>query len=141
MTEEPYKQILCLDFDGVIHRYSNGWQNGEIYDRATAGFFDWAEEAKKVFKLVIYSSRSKTPEGVAAMREWMGAQIQEWRKGRDEFSLWPDDFEYASEKPTAFLTIDDRAIQFEGSWSITKMNPRNLKKFAPWTYFENPAKG
>lgn len=138
MTHKP---ILCIDFDGVIHRYSNGWQNGEIYDRPVAGFFDWAEKAKKEFKLVIYSSRSKTPEGIADMYGWMKKHIQEWRKDNDEFSLRSDDFKYASEKPSAFLTIDDRAIQFEGSWDIPKMHPRNLKRFRPWTYITPPEDG
>ena len=55
------KPILCLDFDGVIHRYSKGWSAGELYDPPTDGFFDWLIEAQDKFDIVVYSSRSKDP--------------------------------------------------------------------------------
>lgn len=28
---------ISIDFDGVIHQYSKGWQNGEIYDPPIRG--------------------------------------------------------------------------------------------------------
>jgi hypothetical protein len=125
------KPILCLDFDGVIHSYERGWQDGTIYGSVTEGFWEWAEQAAKLFKLVIYSSRSKTEEGQLAMGLWLSEQRREWRTaGGMHEATDPLEFEFAHEKPPAFLTIDDRAICFEGDWS--KLDPEHLRAFRPW---------
>jgi hypothetical protein len=116
--------ILCIDFDGVIHKYSRGWQDGSIYDGPTEGFFDWAEQAQKYFRLVIYSSRSSSDEGRLAMGRWLAGHMRE--RSRE-----PVTFEMAAEKPPAFLTIDDRAITFNGNWQ--DMAPELLRGFKPWT--------
>lgn len=122
------KPTLCVDFDGVIHSYERGWQNGEIYGTATPGFFEWLDEAQKLFKVVIYSSRSKTPEGIAAMRQWLDKENTKWLIGQEDRRGAP--VEFAHEKPAAFLTIDDRAVLFGGDWS--KLAPATLRAFKPW---------
>lgn len=127
------KPILCLDFDGVIHSYERGWQGGEIYGNITRGFWEWAEEANKLFRLVIYSSRSKDPKQIIEMQAWMIKERTKWREtvayyeGREGSIV---EFEFAHEKPAAFLTIDDRAIQFNGDWS--SLPPDMLRQFQPW---------
>jgi len=118
------KPILCLDFDGVIHSYEKGWQDGEIYGTPTAGFEEWALQAYPHFRLVIYSSRSK--EGSQPMKNWM------LRHG-----LNPDLFEFAHEKPAAFLTIDDRALTFQGRWE--DFDPALLLMFRPWNVTKEPS--
>lgn len=130
------KPILCIDFDGVIHSYERGWQDGSIYGSATPGFFKWAIEVQHHFRLVIYSSRSSTEEGRKAMREWLGTQsIEAIHRGEVSADYeWAELFgniEFADKKPPAFLTIDDRAIQFNGSWE--HLYPEVLVAFKPWT--------
>jgi hypothetical protein len=120
------KPILCLDFDGVIHRYSRGWQDGTIYDEMVDGFFEWAAQAQKHFDLVIYSSRSATVEGRLAMGKWLAEHLRQWRGEHITFAM-------ASEKPPAFLTIDDRAMQFRGQWNAWWLEPERLLAFKPWT--------
>jgi hypothetical protein len=125
--------ILCVDFDGVIHSYTSAWVNEyTIPDPPVPGALRWLWEATKSFKVVIYSSRSKSEAGRVAMREWMGM----WSV--DPVLGIPHDWDcaplagldYAHEKPAAFLTIDDRAVQFDGDW--TKLDPEKLRLFKPW---------
>lgn len=132
MSKEPYKPIICIDFDGVVHSYEKGWQNGVIYGRVVDGFFEWCEAAAPHFKLVIYSSRSKTDEGVLAMSTWLHAERQRWRKESGKTGGDPVTLEFAHEKPAAFLTIDDRALTFNGDWYDDCWRPEKLKTFKPW---------
>jgi hypothetical protein len=125
--------ILSLDFDGVIHDYHSGWKDGRIYGAVTPGFFAWAEDAAKRFTLIIHSSRGKTPEGRAAMAEWLGEQAALTGNIGIEGL-----FTIAAEKPPAFVTIDDRCVRFDGDWSDPDLNPAELRSFKPWMSRDTP---
>jgi hypothetical protein len=128
-----FKPTLCLDFDGVIHSYEKGWQDGVIYGSVTPGFFEWAEQAAKLFHLVIYSSRSKTEEGQQAMAAWLICQRKLWRvAGGMHETEGVLTFDFADQKPAAWLTIDDRAIHFKGDWTSPELQPATMRKFKPW---------
>jgi hypothetical protein len=127
------KPIICVDFDGVIHSYERGWQNGEIYGTVVPGFFEWVERVRDHFKLVIYSSRSKDDDGVTAMGVWLHKQRNDWIKaGGQRNPTEVLEIEFAHEKPPAFLTIDDRAIRFDGDWSAPDLSAEALRGFKPW---------
>lgn len=118
------KPILCVDFDGVIHSYSSGWQGVDrVDDPPVPGAIEWLAEATKHFKVVIYSSRSSQRGGIAAMTRWMA---QHAGKHLEVLTM----VEFAAEKPAAFLTIDDRALTFTGNWA--DFDPEELLKFKPW---------
>lgn len=131
------KKIICIDFDGVIHSYERGWQGGAIYGTVVPGFFDWAYamQATGEFELVVYSSRSKEPERLAAMREWLVRHALQWVEmeglAKDVVMVHLA-FDFAHEKPPAFLTIDDRAIRFEGRWDAPELSPAAIAAFKPW---------
>ncbi len=130
-----FKPTLAIDFDGVIHSYERGWQGGDIYGTVVPGFFDWAERAALTFKIVIYSSRSKDVAMRDAMSEWLFSRYRDWRAA-EYASGAPRDvakFEFAHEKPAAWLTIDDRAIQFNGAWADPQLTVEAMLAFKPWT--------
>lgn len=127
------KPTICVDFDGVIHSYERGWQNGEIYGTVVPGFFEWVERVRGDYKLVIYSSRSKTDEGIIAMGTWLHEQRNLWIKaGGQRNPTEVLEIEFAHEKPAAYLTIDDRAITFQGNWDAPELSPEALRGFKPW---------
>lgn len=104
-----------------------------IYDDVTDGFFEWAEQAAKQFKLVIYSSRSSTEEGRTAMGAWLIDQRRKWReKGGMHETEAPLAFDFADQKPAAWLTIDDRCIRFTGDWSAPALALAALCGFRSW---------
>jgi hypothetical protein len=150
----PFRPIICIDFDGVIHSYERGWQGGTIYGTVVPEFWAWATAAHAAgLDLVVYSSRSKDPRSLEAMTEWL---ILQWLDGREDHtyarvnggtSLWfssaPDDapdfvLRFVHEKPAAWLTIDDRAVVFNGRWDAPELRPDNIRDFRPWTGVRPP---
>jgi hypothetical protein len=139
------RPVICLDFDGVIHSYERGWQNGELYGTVTPGFLDWAHKAGKHFRLVVYSSRSKDPDSIKEMAVWIGGHAFQEGWQITDFPSEASPFlrllharradlillEFTNQKPPAFLTIDDRAIRFEGRWDW--LDPEQLREFKTWT--------
>lgn len=124
------KLILCMDWDGVIHSYSSGWKGPAIIpDPPVPGALLWLLKASKLFDVVIYSSRSKDPEAITAMRMWLAYHAHATLSDLQASELLAV-VTFAHEKPAAFLTIDDRAICFDGDWS--KLDPEKLLKFKPW---------
>lgn len=127
------KKTICIDFDGVIHSYERGWQDGVIYGTVVPGFFEWVEKVRHDFELVIYSSRSKTDEGVTAMGLWLHEQRNKWiAEGGQRHPTEPLEIKFAHEKPPAWLTIDDRAVCFRGDWSAPELQPEAMATFKPW---------
>lgn len=136
------KPILCVDFDGVIHSYSSGWKGAAIIpDPPVPGALRWLAKATETFTVAIFSSRSGRSGGIKAMREYIGF----WSV--DPVHGMPSGFDHGTwgllqwptEKPAAFLSIDDRAIQFDGDWSA--LDPVELLDFKPWNKREFGATG
>jgi hypothetical protein len=136
------KPILCLDFDGVCHSYTSGWKGADVIpDAPVDGLFEFLEQATQLFEVNIFSSRSGQNGGLKAMQDWLRQHWQEWIPQRygGSYSIpnggtvpvsafFVQSIVWPTEKPPAFVGIDDRVITFTGNWpSITA-----LKNFKPW---------
>lgn len=131
------RPILCLDFDGVIHSYTSGWKGADfIPDPPVEGAIRFLWECVQHFEVHIFSSRSNQPGGIGAMKTWLASWDAAHWASRPELKK-PFTFpvtslvvliQFPTEKPPAFLTIDDRAWTFTGKWPTIQ----ELQDFKPW---------
>ena len=126
-----HQATICIDFDGVIHSYTSGWKGvAVIPDPPVPGAIEFIEKAQDAgYRVAIYSSRSSSIRGRWAMKRWIEPHIIHHfgcdRVAADDCSLmirWP------WFKPSAIVTIDDRAIRFDGTWPAIEA----IKSFKPW---------
>lgn len=143
-------RIICVDFDGVLHSYTSGWQGPRtIPDAPIPGALEWLFKLINAdgIKPVIYSSRSKAWGGRRAMRRWLREHYAELivrstsLQDREDIgtarmasgaleraSEIVDALDFPANKPAAFLTIDDRAFCFQGRFPDAK----EIALFKPW---------
>lgn len=142
MKQNP---IICVDFDGVIHSYSSGWQGVDVIpDPPVEGAIEWLMNHLPIPEPIsamgpdyvgpevqIYSSRSKERKGIKAMQNWL---VQH---GLPECYITEGVLKFPDQKPAAFLTIDDRAFLFEGRFPTSE----EMLAFKPWNKREFGATG
>ena len=98
---------IAIDFDGVIHKYSKGFQGLEnAYDEPMPGVFDALDKLKgDGYRLIIVSSRP-----VPVIKKWL-----------DKYSMSDYFDDVSNTKHPAKYYIDDHAVRFsknsEGEWS------------------------
>ena len=128
------KPVLVLDFDGVVHSYTSGWEGADVVsDPPVPGAIEFIQTALQRLDVCIFSSRSGQDGGILAMRSWL------WRHAGRQIPAnvdhWTNEVRFPAEKPAAFLTIDDRAITFDGAWPDVDV----LLDFKPWNKRGGPA--
>lgn len=124
------KPILCLDFDGVIHSYTSGWKGARVIpDPPVTGAIEFIYRMLNDggFVVVIHSSRARYFGGISAMRAWLKKHAGNlWNEGPGYLGL--EDVRFVRFKPSALITIDDRALTFNGIWPTIE----TLRTFKPW---------
>jgi hypothetical protein len=150
-VEPANRKRLVLGFDGVCSNYASGWCGARnIPDPPVDGAMAFLVEAVQHFEVYIFSSRSHQWGGRRAMRNWIRKQLVDWQWAEsvadrplpgefwtpvdieESICLWADrvvrQLHFPLFKPAAHLTIDDRAITFEGRWPPMA----DIEAFVPW---------
>jgi hypothetical protein len=131
------KPILCLDFDGVCHSYTSGWKGADVIpDAPVEGVFEFLTAALDDFEVNIFSSRSGQQGGIAAMQTWFYEHAIQWYERNGYTGANPANpatvllgmLRFPTEKPPAFIGIDDRVLTFTGQWPTVEA----MKTFQPW---------
>jgi hypothetical protein len=111
----PCPGTVAVDFDGVIHAYSKGWQDGAIYDGPVPGAFEALALLMETSAVMVHTTRE--PGSVARwIREHSGIETC-WHQDENtvpEFWNYRDCILVTRRKLPAVAYIDDRAIRFTG---------------------------
>lgn len=148
------KPILTLDFDGVIHSYTSGWKGARIIpDCPVDGALEFIVTSLEHFEVNILSSRSHQWGGRRAMKAWLREHLYSIVPPAGDIPEWWNNFLYRKNcmepfhnmhraaiddvisaikwpifKPASIMTIDDRAMKFDGTWPTHQ----SIKSFKPW---------
>lgn len=122
-------RTIAVDFDGVLHAYTSGWQGQlNICDPPVPGALPWLARMVERFDVIIFSARLN-PRGLPqaevleAFRDWFR------RHGLPERAIEALQFWTKPGKPMAILYIDDRGWRFEGRFP----DAEEILALEPWT--------
>jgi hypothetical protein len=102
------KNIVCVDFDGVLNNYS-GWKGEtELYTPRT-GVKEFMGNLRKDYRVVVFTTRDNEK-----VREWL-----------EKYDILYDDI--TSTKQGAVCYIDDRALKFNGDFNETLIELSDFK--------------
>lgn len=101
---------IMIDFDGVIHKYTKGFQDGSVYDDVVEGSSEKIKKLKELgFEIVIFTTRV-SPENSSDSENQKKLVEDYLNKNNIPFD------HITSEKLGALAYIDDNAIEFKGNW-------------------------
>lgn len=110
------KKTVVFDFDGVIHKYSKGYQDGSIYDSPNENIKELIDNLRtNNYEVVVVSTRCNTEQGIQSISKYLA-----------DNNITVD--KVCKEKPPAMVYIDDRAICYD---PLDKNILNEILKFKP----------
>lgn len=102
---EKLGRTIAIDFDGVLHPYTEGWVGSTPADEPPMpGALEFLQELHgKGYTLVVFSTRADHEAGHAGIVAWL-----------DEHGLGEFIERVTAMKPAAIAYVDDRAVPFTG---------------------------
>ncbi len=118
------RKTISVDFDGVVHRYSQGYLDGSIYDLPMDGAPEALKELMLDYNVFILTARD--PLSTAA---WLAERGFLVTTENPMGQLWeiPGILLVTDRKFVADAYIDDRGIRFE-DWNQTLADVKRLVK-------------
>ena len=124
-------RTICIDFDGVLHDYSKGFQGENVFGDMIPGADTGTQVLKKNGNtIIIYTTRPVSDE----LKQW----LKDNNIAYDHINENPKQPKGAEGcKLIADMYIDDRGICFRGDWSEWFL--RSIGEFSPWQKDEESA--
>lgn len=126
------KRVIAVDFDGVLHSYTSGWQGADrIPDLPVPGAMKWLYNLVESGKFLVAIFSSRNVGGRDAMKSWLHYHLANELGNSDaRAQKIIEQLAFPLDKPAAWVTIDDRALCFDGCFA--NFTPDRLEAFAPW---------
>jgi len=113
-----HPKTIAVDFDGVIHGYSRGWQDGTIYDPPLPGAINALTTLMKTHAVFIHTTRD-----AGDVATWLAdygfdtvVDVEGPKHPRREFWNETGALLVTDRKLPAVAYIDDRAVRF-ANWN------------------------
>lgn len=120
-TKAKKPKSICIDFDGVIHDYSSGWQGIDVFDKVLPGASEATHQLHDAgYMIIIHTTRNDTP----ALRDFLNKNDICFDY-INENPCQPKGSEFGKVKADVYL--DDRGVCFTGDWNEALNQILNFK--------------
>lgn len=106
------KNVVAIDFDGVIHDDYLGYHDGTIYGEMLPGAGECLKDIASKYKIVIFTAKARHDRPLVSGKDGIEL-VWEWLE-KNGISRYVE--EVTATKPRASLYIDDKALRFN-SWT------------------------